>query len=419
MIIPKLNLLKSFFVRGLGALSMLILTLTITRNLMPEESGIILQIFSLTIALSLLSRMGSENSLIKYLRNGKRQNFGNYFLSWTYSKSIVIGVLIVLVYILFIVFFGQINDIWYLSSLFYIIPIFNLVNIKASHYQSRDQVLKAILIKNVYPFLGTALLSLILLKFNGEIKPYHFLLFYAIVISVLAYVGEKIKFSDFRLFHKKNAIEDRLCWKISSNYIALCLFQAIQQWGIIILSIYFLGKDELSLINVVFRIGNVLTFVLIAINSIYTQQIASSFIIKDISLTNKIFNKAIKESSLMAIPMFLILLIFSNHILNFFNDFYSEYDFLLIIVLCGQIVNVLTGPVMVVFVMSPYFYNHSGKLIILTLFTLMSGAISLYLFGLFGGILFQASLLVLTNITLYLYVKGLFASLIKNDLVKA
>jgi O-antigen/teichoic acid export membrane protein len=97
--------------------------------------------------------------------------------------------------------------------------------------------------------------------------------------------------------------------------------------------------------GIVTRISTLSTFVLVAINSVFAPEFALLHAQKDIISLEKLARKATGLMVVLTLPIFILIFTFSSQILSLFGEDYTGGASALIIVTIGQFINVATGSV--------------------------------------------------------------------------
>jgi len=163
------------------------------------------------------------------------------------------------------------------------------------------------------------------------------------------------------------------------------------------------------------RVADIIIFGLVSANAIMAPMIARLFSSGNREELQKVVSMAAKGVALFTLPISLIVIIFGRQILGAFGaEFQSGYPVLVILVL-GQTVNSLAGPVGYLMTMT----GHQNLAVKITAFVAISNLLlNLYLIPILGGLgaaISTASSIIILNVILLLFVKkklGLNSSII-------
>lgn len=398
----------SFGVRILGALSLLVLSLIITRELNPNEAGFFLQSLSLSIPIASIARLGADYSLLKIIKNSKYNNFKSYFEYYITKRAVLSSFLISTIVFLTIILLKKefntfsIHDYYYI----FIIPfsIFSsIINIQSTILQAKEKIIQSIFNRNIWQYLGTVIIFLILSIFIKEVTLiYFFLAFFT--ASVFIPIATKIRENTKPKIHYISKIKNNISWKYTSSSFYFMIFLMLQQWFILISSTYLLDSENLAYINVIFRISNILSFALIAVNSIFSQRFANIITNKlgKVTLKNE-YIKSIKSSIAIGLPLFIVLYIFSSNLLSEFGHLYSHLDFFLKILLFSQLINVISGPIIQIITLSDLGHLFLRILIPVLLFLFLISIFSITYFNIEGAVLSHCLIIITVNIIGFIF----------------
>ena len=145
------------------------------------------------------------------------------------------------------------------------------------------------------------------------------------------------------------APSDDLPW---SRVISKCftfwvvvLAAQVTQWGGHLAAALFLQSSEVSLYNVASRVAACIPLLLVVVNYVaapYFSKLYESNQVDDIHFLSA---KIVRVLFLSAVPLALILVFFSDAILALFGPEYVSASIIFNILIFGQVVNVITGPV--------------------------------------------------------------------------
>lgn len=398
---PILQLIISFLTRILGSFSLLLLTFLISRSSSTHDAGIFFQILSLTIPIATIARFGADISLIKILKNEKKSRFAEYlsiFLTRkTLSLSIIISSLVFLSIVLTKLLLGNFTymDLYYASIVPFSI-LTALINLSAIVLQAKEKVTKSILIKNVLPYLITFILLTLINLFNYKIGLTTIVSTFAVANVLLIF------FNKTKLWKVKNEFKTKKRELVSSKYSSLIFYFSLllmlQQWVSIATSSYFLEPIDLAYLNILTRISNTLAIILIALNSIYVQRFAKEISTKSYMDLRVLIRKSSKIAAIAGLAFCILYFLFSSELLHLFGEEYSQNDFLLRILVLGQLINLITGPAIQVIMMldniKSFFFISLKITILLTFITIFL----VYQFGLEGAVYSQFLFTVVINV---------------------
>lgn len=162
---------------------------------------------------------------------------------------------------------------------------------------------------------------------------------------------------------------------------------------------------EVAFFTAAERASALIAFVLVALNAVAAPKFAQHYKNDDLASLEKLSFWVVKMSLLIAIPAFLIYLFFSEFIMSIFGEEYRQYGYLLLIISCAQLVNVLSGSVFNILAMS----GHQKQIMYIMgsvlLVSLVVGAILVPKYGVLGATILFVIILSMQNILAAYFVK--------------
>lgn len=143
----------------------------------------------------------------------------------------------------------------------------------------------------------------------------------------------------------KHKIDEAKIKKTSQTFLIIQILNFGLSWGGVIVAGYFLSGSDVALLNISQRICQSVAFFLVAFNGVLAPKLAYAYFNNEM----RVFNDLAKKGSLLiaffSIPIVMVIIFWSEPILLLIGEEYINARFLLIIILCGQVINVFTGPV--------------------------------------------------------------------------
>jgi O-antigen/teichoic acid export membrane protein len=147
-------------------------------------------------------------------------------------------------------------------------------------------------------------------------------------------------------FDRKELLESSipLLW-VTSTYL-------LMTWAATLLLGIWGTKADVGIFNVASRTANLTQFILIGINSIVEPKFAGLYRRGEMAALNSMARKSAKLTTVLALPLVVIFAGFPNLIMGIFGPQFKEGSLILVILTAGQFVNVATGSVAQLLVMS-------------------------------------------------------------------
>lgn len=343
------------FIKGLGASSAFLLTIVLTRKLGVEQSGVFFLCFSIVSILSVISRLGLDNVILRFV--GENKHTGDFEFSWlVVSKAIKITLLSSLIVCLLAIAFSDevtqyiFKDAAINSGLVLLSPyiiFLSIFTIYAMALQGNGNSIFSTLVLNIFTNIFVALICLFISSINvGNVIA--ILLSAGFMNCLLAYLLLRSKIILRSEKNKQQTQENIQISKLLQSSLPLLWFmllgQLIQWSGQIFLGIWSTIED-VALFTTAQRTALLTSFILMAVNIVVAPKFASLYKLNNFKELKSLSDTTMKFVSIISIPIFLTLFIFSTEIMSLFGTGFEKSSFLLRVLLVGQLVNVLTGPV--------------------------------------------------------------------------
>lgn len=144
----------------------------------------------------------------------------------------------------------------------------------------------------------------------------------------------------------------------------------------------FLLSEEIAFLSVSQRIAMLLSFFLLSINYVVSPYLSSILGEQKLQEAQNLVTKVTLLSTIIALALLVLLIIFSKYILAFFGDDFSAARSLFIMYLCGQTINVLSGCANLVFM----FTENENVVTKISTLTLLLSVICFPCFMFFWGV---------------------------------
>jgi O-antigen/teichoic acid export membrane protein len=349
--------LGTIVVRVFGALSGFLLNLIIARTLEINSAGLFFIVLSVVTTLAQLSTFGMGNALLRFIGIAKDKK--DYTTLNTIFSTVFLFVLCVSIVIASMLFFfsGIVsNDIFKQKELQFILEVSTLAIPSAA--------LLALFV-SAFQSIGRPVIGLLL---QAIIQP---LLFFIIcwVVSpnlkqiVLIYVITNLATLPLAFLLWRKIKNIRLVFKYDKNVVMLLKGLLLSYFGISVIDMLirqlplligasFISPREIAYISICIRIAGLTSFVLMAVNMVLAPKLSSLYSKKDSELIEELCKKMTLFMLLLAIPLLIVMLFFPYYILLLFGAEYTNAENILRILALGQFINVATGSVGVLLVMS-------------------------------------------------------------------
>ena len=200
-----------------------------------------------------------------------------------------------------------------------------------------------------------------LIKLVGCLVSSLLLYFYSIKLGKTKVLSFKY---DFNLFYSSI--------KISLPLFIIVIFNLVLNWSSQFILASFSTPEEVSLFTVCLRLVMLISFILVAVNSVTAPKYAIFFKSGDILNVRKVFILSIKISIAFSSFVTIFYIYFGKQLLMIFGEEYASAYSILLVMMIGQIVSVLCGSV-------SYVLQMKGEYKTVMLFNILSGVFSIIL----------------------------------------
>jgi O-antigen/teichoic acid export membrane protein len=352
---------KVFTVRGFGAGASFILTLLVTNNVSPGQAGNFFLCFAVINSIGMLFTLGSPLFLIRMIGVNQNDNWSyiNQQFSLILKAIVVLGLSCILLtglfgYQLAMNVFNKAELIALLPLTSVAILLFSLTQIFSAALQGLHLPVFASFVQNlVMPLTFIILISTAAMR-NVPFGPYE-LIWFLVAGSCLAICFGFWKWvSDGRSSIRYEAgFSVELIRSLSPLFVISAVSIGAQWMGQIAVGVY-LGSEQVAYFSTAQRTAMVISLVLVSINIIIAPKFAKAFSNKDLREVDQVALSASRLMIVIAIPLLVILLSFSELIMQAFGAGYDVAAPLLRIMVIGQFLNVVTGSVGSLLTMTGY-----------------------------------------------------------------
>ena len=386
--------------------------IVLARLLGAEGSGIYFLTFTIVLIMAGIGTIGMENTLVRFIAANSLENkyekvLGVYKKATLYS-FIVAG--------LFSIILFSISP-WISQSVFNkpelgqplrymslaILPL-ALLNLHAYALQGLKKIAKSISVLSIFIPLITGIIAIIFVPNFG------------ISAAVMAYILSTFITLAFGFYFWRKAVspwgknktefDTNLLFNTSLPLLGINVMNLIIMWSPIIFLGMWSTNEDVGIYNAASRTAMLTSFVLIAVNSIAAPKFAELYNQGDISSLGNLARNSAKLMMLIATPILLFFIIAPEYILSLFGNEFKSGSSILIILALGQFVNVVTGSV-------GYLLMMSGNEKIMRNNLILCGTIGIFLnivliknYGAIGGAVAASVILALQNLIALFMVKN-------------
>lgn len=404
--------IRSFSGRILGALSALVAAYSVTSNLSVGDSGIFFLSLGFVIFFSHLLRFGLDNFILKKCSIFLSDNSYREFLSIVVVSTLICIAGSALIYLLLYLSEWVITYEYmkYLLLAFPAAVAAALLGIVAHSLHASGFVFTGAVTNTSLHYILFSIFVWFLSPSDASevIKIFTIACFSALFIQV-AVAASTYRFVGISYSEWKNVqvaqVDYLEIYRTTFPLWIVVIAQQLNQWGAQFISSIHIEEEELALLAIAMRIALLVPMILTAVNMVVSPKFAALYHKGKIEETEQVLAKSLKLLAIVSIVIFSFMLAFGDDVLAIFGEQYVEAAVLLSILVCGQLVNALTGPCGKLLMMSGFERDVRNSSIIVAVFGL---ALALYLtdrYGVYGAAVATAFTIATQNLAFAFLVK--------------
>jgi len=386
------------FIKVVTLSCVLFYTQLITNNFNKTTAGEVFWIISTVTFVAVLSRLGLDRVLLRYLidANSKADSKLIGRLIGTAFRKIGSYSLLLSFLAGGVIYVNNFPSLWWLVFAF-VIVFFNFVVLFAEIVRAKGKIFLANILNN---FLQSFLFSIILyVTLISEISGHYYIYvlffisyFLVFIISVFAY---KFSYTPGKIYLGSESDQDLLnsAKKVFGSIVA----SLIMERGIILLTGVFHDMSDVALLEVSYKFYFLFTFLIMAINNALANRFTAD-VFENKESISLLFRKVTLLIVLVSFPVMLITVYFVEDILNVFGREYVDIKNHVYILLASQCVNIITGPVSMVLLMSGEEKVLRNNSYITLVAFIVIGVPVIISYGFDGAVVVMSSVLVLGNL---------------------
>jgi O-antigen/teichoic acid export membrane protein len=395
----------AFFLMVAGAILSYLLNLIITRMLGVNDAGLYFLSLSLVLIGTTLGVLGLENSIVRFIASSAANNNWGMVHS-IYKKSIFVS-FISTILITTIVFFLAENlaltifDKPRLASplkimVFSIAPL-TFLTINTRSLQGIKRINSSIILRNLLVPALSIVSAFILIPFwglSGANFSYVFACSLSMIISFFYWKAKN---------NSQPSTNDRFSYHqlLSSClplFIASILSLTISWTSEIMVGIYSSASD-VAIFSVANRTAQLTTFILLAVNSIAAPKFSEMYVKGDLKALQKTVQNTTLLLIVLSLPILLLLLAMPSFFMGLFGDAFKSGSTVLTILVAGQFINVSTGSVGILLIMTGNESWLRNNTMFIAALTIWLNYLFIPTYGILGASIASAISLSLMNIT--------------------
>ncbi|MBS95137.1 MAG: hypothetical protein CL799_11925 [Chromatiales bacterium] len=397
--------------RVLSAGAVLAFSVLLARTLGVADSGLFFLAVAVVSAISVLSRAGLDNAIVRYSAAAiASDRWGD--VSALYRRSIVLvsaisGVFAVAIYT---------GAYWIATTLFLkpaladplqtlavcILPI-TLIMMHCRYLQSQKRIAFALYFQSaLIPTLS--IIAIVLLPFSWSLG--NIAITYTGAGVLGAILAATVWLSRAKIVgFPRTQYDSRKFFSSGLTLIPSDLVnKVLQPWAALICLGFWSTETDAGLFAAAWRIAALVTFALIPVNSFAAPKMAALWHEGDVVSLRRISQQATLLMIIVAAPMLIAIVLFPELIMSVFGDDFRIAAEILLVLAAAQVVNVVTGPVRSLLLMTGNEQDHRSASLAGGITILVGCFVLVPAYGGLGAAWSVAASLVATNMSAAVFV---------------
>lgn len=340
-----------FLVRIAGTALMFIFNVIVARLFGAEGTGIYYLALTVITIAAVIGRFGLDNALIRFVATSADQDeWGRVKGVYRQSMTLTAGISLSITAAVFWFAPWLATFILKEPSLVLFLRIMSLSITPTSLAFLHAEALKAVekpVLAAVVQGIGISLLNVLLIFPLSQVLGLIGLAVTYLATQSLLLIISRVFW--LRVTPKTQGVSGTfdvgLLVKTSWPLLWVAFMGMIMQWTDLLMLNIWVSAAEVGIYGVAVRTAMLTSFIVVAANSIIAPKFAAMYAQNDLAGLEKLAQSATRLMSTLALPILLALTIFPSWILNFFGSDFTRGALVLAILAVGQFINVVTGSV--------------------------------------------------------------------------
>ncbi|WP_131811160.1 polysaccharide biosynthesis C-terminal domain-containing protein [Aequorivita soesokkakensis] len=411
----KVSAVGNLMIKFLSAFFTLLTGILMASAMNIEGYGYYVLAFTTVTLLSIPLTMGLPNLIIRYFSiydsNDQKQEMKGMVIRANQIIFFIFLIILILGYITYLVWWKSyniefVNALWFgfILLLFMGLSAIRAAMLTGLKYVVLGQIPDTIL-KNTLLCLGVFLYYIS----NNELSPAKAMIIHAIAAGISFVIGHyflhlkllgKIK-GIKPIYHNKKWFREAIPFSLNSGV------QVIRSKSVNYVLAIFGSVEGVAIYDIALRGAGLVSFTLTAINTAIAPYISSAFEKQDLKNLQNIITKTSRIIFVSAIPVTLIFILGGKSLIALmFGSSFKDAYIPLIIMCVGQLVSSIMGSVGLVLSMSGNQKFFTRNNLYITLTNIILSIPFIIYFDVIGAALITAILLIIQNITLFIYLRN-------------
>lgn len=356
------NSSSALILRITGAILLFVFNYLAVKMLGVSDSGTFFLAIAIVNISSTLLLLGLDQYTLRRLSSSLKESVKRPRVTLIAASHLIVAssILGILIFVFISPLLSRVFKVSELSSVLIILclslPFLNMNMLIGEALKAKKKFVQSVLIETNSLYLVTIpILGLLWVLGKSDIN--WFSLFFVLGTIICLLISILIFHRSYHITSSRTLIKPLANREYSStakNSYHLFWVSALylsMTWMDILIVGFFLPPDQVSVYSIASKIAKLMTFPLFAINTIVAPRISAHFSKGDTKLLNDVSQKSTLLAIGFSLPLFLIFMIFPSFFLGIFGGSYVGGSNILRILVVGQMINCLTGAVVVILTM--------------------------------------------------------------------
>lgn len=403
----------AFLLKASGAFLGFLMNFLIAKSLDSANAGLFFLAFTICTSVATLSTLGLPLAFVRYIGSyhkvGQRSIIKGIFISGIRASAIVSTAIAIGIFVMddliSEVVFSKPELSMFIKGMSLSIPMITCYLLVSYAFQGIQKTSVSIFFQNIISQIlfvipvGFCLWLGIMLDASSIVGVFTFVACFTCVLAILRWSREAFRGVDAQYDSSSNLFSSA-----KQLWITMLMATLVQYSGQITTGI-FLSANDVAYFSVAQRVAMLAGFVLMAVNTIAAPRFASvgdNFNIDELRL---LAQKSSRIMVTIACPILIILMIFPKEVLGLFGDEYRSADSILRILAVGNFINVITGSVGNLLIMTGYEKDMKNIVLLSGPLAVLASLVLTPVYGLIGAAIATGLALSCQNILAFYMVK--------------
>ena len=379
-----------FIFKILGASSLFLTYIMVPRYYGVEIFGIFNLTFALIMVATVISRVGLDTYVVRIISTLEERRdislFLKSILKIIFITSILVSISIVLLSgVLNEYLFKSIEATPYLTLLAIMVLPYTLFNVLVEVFRALDDIKIYSFFRNLSQNGSIALLLAISILFSLNWNPIYILFstITLITLSLITVLYRFLKKRDISIL-VKGVYQEKILKHSYPMFLTASVMFLMGYVDSFMIS-YYLDEYHVGIYSACISLSMIITFIPMAIGGYISPKVAQAYSNKDTQQVKSIFKDSVKLIAITTIPIFIVILYFSDFFLGLFGQEFTVATVTLFIVSIGYLSESLCGPVGFILNMTDNQHIFMKILLISLIINILFNALLIPIYGINGA----------------------------------